>query len=226
MTPRFPTRWDILPPPQRRLWADLWAAPQLGLVLYGGTAIGLRLGHRPSIHFDFFTERRLDRTALQSAFAFVPRAATLQETANTWSLLVPGAGPSERPVQISFFGAIFCGRVGAPEYTDDGGMQVAALPDLMAFKVKVILQRAEAKDYVDIAAMLQAGVSLELGLAAARTMFHPTFQPLESLKALTCFEGGDLETLTAEVQTTLVRAARAVGKLPRVELASQRLGAP
>ena len=48
-------------------------------------------------------------------------------------------------------------------------MQVAALPDLMAFKVKVILQQAEAKDYVDIAATLQAGVSLELGLAAART---------------------------------------------------------
>ncbi len=103
MTPRFPTRWDILPPPQRRLWADLWAAPQLGLVLYGGTAIGLRLGHRSSIDFDFFTERRLDRTALQSAFAFVPRATTLQETANTWSL----AGSRRRAVRKTGAGLFF-----------------------------------------------------------------------------------------------------------------------
>ena len=37
---------------------------------------------------------------------------------------------------------------------------VAPFEDLMATKLKVILQRAESKDYRDIAAMLQAGVSL------------------------------------------------------------------
>jgi Nucleotidyl transferase AbiEii toxin, Type IV TA system len=50
---------DILPAPQRRLWADLDAVPSR-FVLYGGTAVALRLGHRASIDFDFFTSQPLD----------------------------------------------------------------------------------------------------------------------------------------------------------------------
>ena len=47
------------------------------------------------------------------------------------------------------------GRVGTPEVTVDSTLQVASLDDLMATKLKVILQRAEAKDYRDLAAMIQ-----------------------------------------------------------------------
>lgn len=54
---------------------------------------------------------------------------------------------------------------------------IASLDDLMATKLKVILQCAEAKDYGDIAAMLNKGVSLSTGLAAAREIFGPNFQP-------------------------------------------------
>jgi hypothetical protein len=46
---------EILPPAQRLVWPDLAAAHRLGFVLYGGTAIALRLGHRSSVDFDFFT---------------------------------------------------------------------------------------------------------------------------------------------------------------------------
>lgn len=49
------------------------------------------------------------------------------------------------------------GRVGEPDLTEDSILQVASLDDLMATKVKVVLQRAEAKDYRDIAAMVTAG---------------------------------------------------------------------
>ncbi|GJL55967.1 MAG: hypothetical protein NPIRA02_30990 [Nitrospirales bacterium] len=44
---------DILPSPQRRLWDDLVNLPG-SFTLYGGTAIALQIGHRPSIDFDFF----------------------------------------------------------------------------------------------------------------------------------------------------------------------------
>ena len=82
-------------------------------------------------------------------------------------------------------------------------LQVASLDDLMANKVKVILQRVSAKDYIDIATMLSAGVSLDRGLAAAREMFGNAFQPSESLRAMTYFEGGDLYLLSADVKETL-----------------------
>ena len=93
----------------------------------------------------------------------------------------------------------------------------------MATKLKVILQRAEAKDYVDIAAMLTAGVSLAKGLASARAIFGPNFQPSESLKALTYFEDGDLMKLTPSQKELLIQSSSAVSDLPVVHIQSHEL---
>ena len=108
--------------------------------------------------------------------------------------------------------------------TEDGILQVASLNDLMATKVKVILQRAEAKDYRDIAEMIKAGVSLPAGLAAAREIFGAVFQPSESLKAMVYFADGDLRTLTQAEKNTLVKAVSAVRELPVVTILSRQLG--
>ena len=116
-------------------------------------------------------------------------------------------------------------RVGTTQASEDGIMQVASLDDLMATKLKVILQRAEAKDYGDIAAMINEGVSLSKGLAAARAIFGPNFQPSESLKALTYFEDGDLSSLTESQKEVLIQAAVAVRDLPIVEIQSKCLTA-
>jgi len=116
-------------------------------------------------------------------------------------------------------------QVGEPELTDDGVLRVASLDDLMATKVKVVLlQRAEAKDYRDVSAMVNAGVSLSRGLASARQLYGRSFQPGESLKALVYFNDGDLNTLTADEKRTLVDAVKAVRHLPEVTLRSKSLG--
>ncbi len=220
MTRRFKARRDLLPLAQQRLWPHLRNAPNLGFVLYGGTAIALRLGHRDSVDFDFFSDKPLDREAIKSAFPFVARSTTLQDQGNTWVVLVPHENSEREYVKVSFFGTIAFGRVGEPDFTDDGVLQVASLDDLMATKVKVVLQRAEAKDYRDVAAMVNAGVSLPRGLSSARVMFGPNFQPGESLKALVYFNDGDLKTLTAAERITLVDAVKAVRDLPAVILRS------
>lgn len=223
MTRRFTPCFDILPPAQRRLWPELQNAPALGLTLYGGTAIALRLGHRDSVDFDFFTEQALDHSAIKAAFPFVAGSTTRKEEPNTWVLSVPYADSKHSVVQVAFLGLIGFGRVGEPELTEDGILRVASLDDLMATKVKVILQRAEAKDYRDIAAMIRAGVSLSRGLAAARLFFGPHFQPSESLKALVYFGDGDLDTLTITDRNTLVEAVSAVRDLPEITLRSRSL---
>jgi hypothetical protein len=102
-------------------------------------------------------------------------------------------------------------------------LQVASFEDLMATKLKVVLQRAEAKDYRDVAAMLNAGVDLPRGLASARVLFGPNFQPSESLKALVFFKDGDLNTLSASEKNTLIEAVKQVRDLPEVLLRSTRL---
>lgn len=222
----FKSHMAILSPAQQRLWPELGRAPQLGLVLYGGTAIALRIGHRFSVDFDFFTDRRLDKEALRDSFSFAAQSMVIQESPDTLSVLVSGGSASDEHVKVSFFGGIGFGRVGEPELTEDGVLQVASLDDLMATKLKVILQRIEAKDYRDIAAMLGAGVSLARGLATARAMYGLSFQPSESLKALVYFEGGDLDTLPAETKANLIKAAAGIRDLPRVVLAARELALP
>ena len=91
--------------------------------------------------------------------------------------------------------------------TNDGVMQVASLDDLMAHKLKVILQRLEKKDYLDIAAMLVAGVALERGLAAARQLFRKAIQSAESLMALTWLKDWDLPSMPAATRNFLIAAA-------------------
>lgn len=217
---RFKPRLSVLPAAQRKLWPALSGAVELGFVLYGGTAIALRLGHRVSVDFDFFSERDLDRRALGARLRFVRRATVLQDAHNTLTLSVPSrAGP----VKVSFFGGIDFGRFTPPELTDDGIVQVASLDELMATKLKTILQRVESRDYRDIAAMIGAGVDLAKGLAIARVMFGRSFQPAVALKTLTYFEGGDLRKLSAQKRKLLVATAAGVRELPRVRKLSSRL---
>lgn len=224
MTRKFKPRTDVLPLAQQRLWPELRHAPELGFTLYGGTAIALRLGHRDSVDFDFFSEEPLDRPAIKAAFPFVAESTTLQDQDNTWVVLAPYGSRGREHVKVSFFGTIAFGRVGEPDFTEDGVLQVASFDDLMATKVKVVLQRAEAKDYRDVAAMVSAGVSLSRGLASARLLFGRNFQPSESLKALVYFNDGDLNTLTTDEKNTLVDAVKAIRDLPEVTLRSKHLG--
>jgi hypothetical protein len=74
----FKPRMDILPPAQQRLWPELRHAAELGFALYGGTAIALRLGHRASVDFDFFSEKPLDREAIRAAFPFITQSPVLK----------------------------------------------------------------------------------------------------------------------------------------------------
>ena len=55
-----------------------------------------------------------------------------------------------------------------PEIPDGGGPRVASLLDLSATKMKAIMDRASLRDYVDIAAVLEAGIDLAQALGAAR----------------------------------------------------------
>ena len=206
----FSPRFEILPTPQAELWGQLAPVRELRFVLYGGTAIALRLGHRHSVDFDFFTHLPLERAALKKSLPWFSSAAVLQDEPESLTVLAPGG------VKVSFFGGLKVGRVGEPEASEDGVIVAASLEDLLAFKLKLVVQRVEAKDYLDVAAILRSGLPLERGLAAAEALFAPDLPPMVVLKALTYFEGGDLSSLPSDVRETLCRAVARVGDLPFV----------
>jgi hypothetical protein len=224
MTQGFSPIMNVLPLAQTRLWPELQPSTKLGLVLYGGTAIALRLGHRSSVDFDFFTSVPLDKQAIRTHLPFVNRGEITQEDPNTLSVITHPLGLENEKVRISFFGGIRLGRVGTPDPTNDGVLHVASLDDLMATKVVVILNRVESKDYRDIAAMISAGVQLDKSLATAQRMHPHAFQPQESLRALTYFEGGDLNKLSNSEKTVLIEASRQVKSLPPIPALIPYLG--
>lgn len=221
--PELSPRLDVLPQAQRLLWPNLKPAANLGFALYGGTAIALRLGHRTSVDFDFFCETPLDRTALFEAMPFLAAARVLQDRSNTLTFLVTPDVTSNDTVKLSFFGSITLGRVGIPQWTNDRIAQIASPEDLLGTKLKVVLQRIESKDYFDIAALLESGASLAVGLGSARSLFGPAFQPSECLKALVYFEGGDLEALAPDMKHTLIASVKEVDDIPQMPVLDRRL---
>ena len=58
---------DILPAWQRRAYRTLAWTREQGLVLYGGTAVALYLGHRESKDFDSFSNRPLNKALIIEA---------------------------------------------------------------------------------------------------------------------------------------------------------------
>jgi len=221
--PELSPRLDVLPQAQRLLWPSLKPAANVGFALYGGTAIALRLGHRSSVDFDFFSEAPLDRTALFESMPFLAPARVLQDRPDTVTFLVTPNGTSSDTVKLSFFGSITLGRVGTPQWTDDKVVQIASPEDLLGTKLKVVLQRIESKDYLDIAAILESGTSHAIGLGSASALFGPAFQPSECLKALVYFEGGDLDVLTPNVKNQLIGAVKRVDDIPHVPVLDRRL---
>lgn len=213
MSQRFEPKFSILPAAQKEIWTSLSAAPQLNFVLYGGTAIALQLGHRESLDFDFFRSDSLDKDQIRAKFGFVRGAAILQDAPETLVVLAEMPAGS---VKVSFFGGIGFGRVNDPLQTLDSTLLVASLDDLMATKLKATLDRAEAKDYQDIAAMISAGVSLSLGMSAFGKMFDG--EPAQVLRAIGYFDDGDLNTLSTAERNVLRNARDRIGKLTEVRL--------
>lgn len=205
----FTPKLETLPLAQQKLWPDFARLPR-EFVLYGGTAAALHLGHRISVDFDFFTSSPLDREALRARFSWLADAQTIQDEPSSFcvSAEIDGA-----PVKISFFGNLRLGRVAPIFWTQDGVLPVAAPLDLLAHKLKTILQRAQAKDYQDIAALLAAGIELAGGLAAAQALFGNSFATAEALRAISYFD--DLLEPERVSQADRARLREAVAQAPQ-----------
>ncbi len=209
---------EILPQAQRRLWNELKNTPQ-EFVLYGGTALALRLGHRTSEDFDFFSNRPFLPDVLRKTIGYLQDAEMRQFEENTLTAIVNRDGP----VKVSFFGGLKLNRVQDPDVMPDNGIKVASLLDIAATKLATIQQRAQARDYEDVLALSGAGVSLSEMLAAAEAVYGSTFNGTLSLKALTFFADGDLPTLSPAIQSRLRTLASQVS-LQQIPLMRARVG--
>jgi Nucleotidyl transferase AbiEii toxin, Type IV TA system len=201
----FTPHLDALPPAQRRLWPELAGTPD-EFTLYGGTAIALRLGHRQSVDFDWFTSTSVVPDALMQRVPYLRGATVRQSAPDTLTVTVERGGS----VQLSFFGGLDLGQVAPADVAAGPRIKVASLIDLAGLKVAVVTQRAESRDYIDVHALLTtANIPLADMLAAAAIIYGAQFNPLLSLKALAYFDDLALAELPAAVRQDLVAAVTA-----------------
>jgi len=216
----FTPQLDILPAPQRALWPELAATPP-DFTLYGGTAIALRLGHRYSVDFDFFSAEPFTPAELQARVPYLIGGAIRQSAANTLTLTVDRGGP----VQVSYFGGLGLGQVAPSETVEGPAIAVASLIDLGGMKAAVVTQRAELKDYLDLHALItQGGLPLSSMLAAAAVIYGNEFNPLIALKAIGYHDDPALAELQEAMRRDLVAAVRGVdvGALPKLDAVRKR----
>lgn len=205
----------ILPPAQRKLWLELKTIPK-SFVLYGGTAIALQLGHRKSVDFDFFSATPLNKAQLLAKVPFLQQGELVQPEINTLDCYLKNA---KGGIKIQFLAGLENrqGRIEKPLVCEDNQLQVASLRDLFATKLNTIQARAEVKDYLDIHALIESGISLEMGLACARAIFGNHFDPSTSLRALCSYREGNLKEVPIKIRKQLIKLATMVEKIPTIK---------
>lgn len=204
---------EILPPPQRELWERRLGAGFPGWVLYGGTALALRLGHRASVDFDFFS--CLPIAPLDFKEAHQIDGEVMQAGDNTLTVMHGG-------VKLSFFGGLSLGVVKPPSFLD--ACPVASIEDLAACKLAALVNRVELKDYLDIVALIRHGESLAFMLACANAVYHGEFPLAACLKSLVWFETPALDELHSEDRRLLESAALGIEEIPAVGVRNFLIG--
>ena len=87
----FVPNLNILPTAQRALWPDLGETPE-EFTLYGGTALALRLGHRTSLDFDFFSKASFDPDELARNTPYIRGAERVQVGPDTLTVALNVTG--------------------------------------------------------------------------------------------------------------------------------------
>jgi len=200
---------DILPADQLRLWESRIINGFEGFVLYGGTALALRLGHRVSVDFDLFSNQPFVPLELKHQFQLP--GEILQAEKNTLTLLID-------EVKVSFFGGLPFGCIKHPDHYQN--CSIASLQDLAGCKLAALWQRVEPKDYQDIAALLRAGLTLPEMLGCGRALYGEQFPPMLVAKAVAYFDDPILKSVSSADRTLLEQAVSSVSSIPDIDLIS------
>lgn len=203
----------IFTPIQLMIWQKLHHLPD-DIVLCGGTAIALFLNHRPSDGFDFYVEQACDQTQLLKLIPILKEAQWTVPALGRFNALLDLDG---EVIRFQFLNRLHAHHV-KPPIREAGQPSICALEDSLAVKLSGICHRAFIKDYVDIDAMLQQGLSLEAGLGAARALFGNLFDPVSALKALCTYRDGNLSEIETSLKERLIAQAVSVESIPQVTL--------
>lgn len=111
--------------------------------LCGGTAIALQIGHRVSVDFDFFSDKKIPYTLYSQIQKILPENITIKPSVNNSDELTFFANNTKVTFLYYPFPLV-------KPLVDLNGYQLASIQELGAIKAYTIGRRGEYKDYIDL----------------------------------------------------------------------------
>ena len=149
----------MLPGDTAATWLVIAPLVPASAYLVGGTALTVHLQHRVSRDLDFFLERDEDLDELWKAFQSAGKVMASERSPGTLNCLFNGT-------KVQVLDASTQRLIRATTLV--AGIRVASVEDIMATKMKVIVDRGELRDYFDLMRIeQQVGLEAETGIALA-----------------------------------------------------------
>lgn len=200
---------EVLRQQQRALWDILQKESALiharGFYLAGGTALALRLGHRESQDFDFFSQIP-DIEPIRAWIDAMPDAIIRDVDADTIHAEIAG-------VKVSFIAGYRYPLLLPPMVV--GTLEMADITDIALMKMLAVTHRATLRDYLDLAVIVRDHCTLEELIQKSTEKYGPTFNVMLCVRAMVQFEDLDKEMpvlLDASLETSWKEILRSAVK--------------
>lgn len=157
---------DVLPGGTADTWMRLAPTVPDWMYLAGGTALAIHLRHRVSRDLDLFAEQSFDAAAHAESIAeaFPDFAPTHISDGTVNGVL--GA------TKVQFLDASPQHRIAEAPYL--AGIRVAGAEDILAMKLKVVMDRGELRDYFDLMCIEQ---QTDLDVVSGMSLYHEHYRP-------------------------------------------------
>ena len=171
---------EILDSKRKEFLPRLGFLKDQGFYMAGGTALALQIGHRTSLDFDFYTDKKFDTRKLREQFD-----AEFQKSQEIYvaqdSLEIDANG-----IKMSFFWYPY--KLIRPALRIEKVL-LASKEDIAAMKILAISQRGKRRDFVDIYFLIKE-FGLEQIMKFAREKY-PAFNIYVGLQGLVYFQDAD-----------------------------------
>lgn len=157
----------FLPGATADTWVKLAPIVPESAYLAGGTGLTVHLRHRVSRDLDFMLERDEDLERLREALEEVGRLGVTYQDASTLNAMLDGT-------KVQFLRAADQKMLRRAIVV--AGIRVASVEDILAMKLKVIMDRGELRDYFDLMEIDRRAIRVEEGIA----LFLERYRPRES----------------------------------------------
>ncbi|KKR68053.1 MAG: hypothetical protein UU09_C0016G0004 [Microgenomates group bacterium GW2011_GWA2_40_6] len=133
--------WQTIDSNRKDLLAKLGFLKDLGFYMAGGTALALQIGHRESVDFDFYNEKKFNADNLVSKIKEVAKSLEI-EVPDIYSVMgmINGVSVSFFEYEYSMIGNLVV----------ENGANLASLSDIAAMKCIAVVQRGTKRDFVDM----------------------------------------------------------------------------